>query len=65
MKSQNAGNAQTGTVLAGRSAMSAMARKVARPVLGLGHGRPYEHGLTAETERHSMARADGNRRTAR
>jgi hypothetical protein len=65
MKSLNMGNAQTGAVLAGRSAMSATVRDGARPVLGLGQGRPEEHGLTSETEDHLMAQPDGNRCTAR
>jgi hypothetical protein len=64
-KSLNKGNAQPGAVLAGRGATSAMARDGARPVLGLGHGRPEEHGLTSETEHHLMSQPDGNRCTPR
>jgi DNA-binding NarL/FixJ family response regulator len=64
MKSLNMGNAQTGAVWPGNGAMSAMARDAARPVLGLGHGRPDEHRLTTRTEHHQTAQPDGNRRTA-
>jgi hypothetical protein len=65
MKSLNMGNAQREAVRGGNSAMSAIARDAARPVLGPGHGRPDEHGLTSETGHHLIAQPDGNRRTAR
>jgi hypothetical protein len=64
-KSLNKGNAQTGAVLDGRGATSAMTRDGARPVLDLGHGRPEEHGLTSETDHHLIAEPGGNRCTAR
>jgi hypothetical protein len=56
MKSMNTGNAQTGTVLVG--AVPVMARESS------GHGDPGRGG-DAETEYHSIAQPDGNRRTAR
>src|SRR5579862_2293223 len=65
MKSLNMGNAHTRAVLAGKSAMSAMAQDATRPVPGLGHGRTDGHGLTSETEHHQAAQPDGHRRTAR
>jgi hypothetical protein len=57
MKSMNTGNAQTGTVLVGAGPV--MARDSA------GDGEDLGRGGDAETQDHSIAQPDGNRRTAR
>jgi hypothetical protein len=57
MKSMNTGSAQTGAVLVG--AMPVMAQDSA------GDGEDLGRGGDAETEHHSIAQPDGNRRAAR